>query len=727
MPMALPLGVILLVVAGNCVEAYSMNDFVSFTSTYCPGSYNCHQRNETLSFPYMCECHDDCLKHSSCCYDAPAYEKREMKRSLERSRCVLKTKMTVRCLDGWKDREIQELCDTASPWSFFRSKEPFLHLPVTSKVTNTTYPNYYCAICNRDAEHIKVWNYLFGCKYPSQSYIVGKKYSPSELKKILDTLAVKNCSDCSIGNGMMTTNPTYSDETQEWRISITTNKGKLFFSCRPSISAGLIGEPLHSCVEEIETCAENWNDKEVEDLCKSFKGSISIQRPLISYRNVFCAICNNVFNAHLCHRYPEIGVSEFYPYPLQFLYEVPDMKNKDLKLKCEADEDFYPNYCTKEKPKNILCQLSENHYGDFCIKRDHAPKSFFSDPGRNNQMDGENSTGDEIEVHKTVSSKSSNKIHHMNGTHGDTLLTRILETEKSSFLSWVTFSLISVSMACLLLHLAISVLSKELRSLPGRNRASLCLSLLLSYITFITGPFLETNTTACYVSASVMYFSWIASFCWMTVIGFDTWWCFEKTATDFHLAQGSGWFRFLLYSVSSWLTSAMALAVLIIIDQIQPEGIDKSLLPKLGREICWFGENESLQVFFVYPVITVVVIITILFVRTAWVIFKSSQGNGNVTKNCARRNLFKINLRLGVIMGIPWTTYITSWYFGTTFLEYIFVIMNSFQGTFIFFAFSCKREIWAGLLKKCQAALNNVRKNDIQQTTSTLGIQDEQL
>ncbi|XP_064084426.1 uncharacterized protein LOC135200073 [Macrobrachium nipponense] len=697
MPMALPLGLILLVVAGNGVQAYSMNDFISYTSTFCPGFYSCQQRNESVDFPQTCECHDDCIKYSTCCYDATAYEKREMKRSLERSKCIYETRMTVKCSEGWKDEKIQELCEMASPLDFSSSKTPILHLPVTSKVTNATYPNYYCAICNRDAEHIQGWKYEFGCSSTKVRYL-DSNFPQLVKERMLSKL--ENCSDCNMTTKNIISNDfnlTFPDESEDWRISVKIGKEEISFYCQTKIYYRQpIDQPLEKCFEEIDTCLKNWNDKEVEDLCNSFKGYI--EGNFRYYRNIFCAICNKVFHPKLCSWNPSAeGV--VFRYDFRILYKVPEMTNQDLKSKCEADEDFFPNYCSEEKTTDILCQLSENRYRDgFCIKKDNSPKRIFGD--------GNNS---------------------MNGTHGDILLMGTLGTEKSSILSWVTFSLISISVVCLLLHLAISVLSKEMRSLPRRNMASLCISLLLSYITFITGPFLETNTTACYVSASVMYFSWIASFCWMSVIGFDTWWCFEKMATDFHLAQGSGWFRFLLYSVSSWLTSAVALAVLIIIDQIQPEGIDISLLPKLGREICWFGENESLQVFFVYPVISFVVIITILFVRTAWIIFKSSQGNGNVTENCARRNLFKINLRLGVIMGIPWTTYILSWCFGTTFLTYVFVIMNSLQGTFIFFAFSCKRKRWRTLLRNCQAGLNTVRKKNIEETTSTPATEDDKL
>ncbi|XP_066941803.1 uncharacterized protein [Macrobrachium rosenbergii] len=740
--MTFVLGVILLVVAGSYVEASSMNDFVSSTSTFCPRVYSCQQRNNSVDFLGICECHDDCVKYSTCCYDADAYEKTNMKRSLERSRCIYESRMIVKCSDRWKDGEIQELCERASPLSFSQSKEPLLHLPVRSKKTNTTYPNYYCAICNYDAEEITVWEYLFGCSFPSwlgvdikdkKSIELVKKNILSELEKVSDTGAVENCSDCSVRSGLMTTkniistnlNITFSGEGQGWIVSTMFNSKEIHLTCGPMILESLVKAPREACMEEIDTCAEHWNDREIEDLCKSFEGLI--ERNNKDYRNVFCAVCNNVYIDDPCNITFSAAKGEPYS-PLSILYRIPDIKNQHLNSKCKADEDVFPGFCS-EGNSSILCQLSEDRYRDgICIKRDNSSNSSFSDPGRNNQMmAGKNSTNDEVHFHKTLSDRGLNKYKYTNETQGDAFSKVTQRIEKSSVLSWVTLSLMSLSVVCLLFHLVISVLSKELRSLPGRNLASLCLSLLLSYITFITGPFLESKTTACYVSASVMYFSWMSSFCWMSVIAFDTWWCFEKTAQDFHRAQGSRWFRFLLYSISSWLTSAVALAVLITIDCIQPEGIDISLLPKLGQGICWFGGNDSLQVFFVYPVITFVLIITLLFLRTVWVISKSSHKNGNVSENCARRNLFKINLRLAAIMGIPWTTYIISWYFGTTFLEYVFVIMNSLQGTFIFFAFSCKRERWTSLLEKCQAGLNNVRKKDIQLTTLTLETEDEQL
>jgi hypothetical protein len=80
---------------------------------------------------------------------------------------------------------------------------------------------------------------------------------------------------------------------------------------------------------------------------------------------------------------------------------------------------------------------------------------------------------------------------------------------------------LSVSLGCLALHLAISAATPRLRNLPAMNLASLCVALLLFYCILLVRIALDGVP---YVKLDiVMYYSLLATFCWMLVIAFDVW------------------------------------------------------------------------------------------------------------------------------------------------------------------------------------------------------------
>lgn len=71
----------------------------------------------------------------------------------------------------------------------------------------------------------------------------------------------------------------------------------------------------------------------------------------------------------------------------------------------------------------------------------------------------------------------------------------------------MTLAGLGVSVVFLLLHLLAFALVPELRNLSGKNLASLCLSLLVAYVSFIAGQLLgREDGAACLVAAVLTYY-----------------------------------------------------------------------------------------------------------------------------------------------------------------------------------------------------------------------------
>lgn len=74
----------------------------------------------------------------------------------------------------------------------------------------------------------------------------------------------------------------------------------------------------------------------------------------------------------------------------------------------------------------------------------------------------------------------------------------------------MTLAGLGVSIVFLLLHLLAFALVPELRNLSGKNLASLCLSLLVAYVSFIAGQFMGPEDGAgCLVTAVLTYYRYV--------------------------------------------------------------------------------------------------------------------------------------------------------------------------------------------------------------------------
>jgi FtsH-binding integral membrane protein len=85
------------------------------------------------------------------------------------------------------------------------------------------------------------------------------------------------------------------------------------------------------------------------------------------------------------------------------------------------------------------------------------------------------------------------------------------------------------------LHLAIFVATPRLMNLPAMNLASLCVALLLLYISFLVGMFLKPP---CVELAVITHYSLLATFCWTLIISFDVWRTIRRSAIKLQIFSG---------------------------------------------------------------------------------------------------------------------------------------------------------------------------------------------
>ncbi|XP_076028626.1 uncharacterized protein LOC143017726 [Oratosquilla oratoria] len=283
-------------------------------------------------------------------------------------------------------------------------------------------------------------------------------------------------------------------------------------------------------------------------------------------------------------------------------------------------------------------------------------------------------------------------------THQDGILVCAPELQVDKFsatMAWVTIVGLSISSVCIVLHLLAFVVVPELRNLSGKNLASLCVALLTAYVAFILGQFGEPGKPECFVLAAVMYYFFLASFCWMNVMAFDIWRTLRMATSELRVSTGRQWKKFVAYSFYGWILPAAALGTLVAIDLQRPEEVSRAYLPMMGEFRCWFGQRKALLVFFAAPLATIMAFNIILFIFAVRMVAASTQSTAKMT-SCSpqQQDQFKLYMRLALLMGLTWISGIVAGYLNLEPIWYIFVVLNSFQGLFIFLAFTCTRKVW---------------------------------
>ena len=278
---------------------------------------------------------------------------------------------------------------------------------------------------------------------------------------------------------------------------------------------------------------------------------------------------------------------------------------------------------------------------------------------------------------------------------GILVCTTLAEEEKfSNIMGYVTLAGLGISCICIMIHLIAFMFVPDLRNLSGRNLCSLCICLLFAYGSFILGVFGEAGKLECFVLAAVMYYFFLASFCWMNVMAFDIWYTLRLATSELRVSSGGQWRKCIIYSIYGWLLPAVAIVTLIVLDLVKPENISENYLPEFGERWCWFGQRKALLVFFAAPLSIIMGINIIMFIMTARIIASTTNSTAKMSTSAPHQNQFKLYMRLALLMGLTWISGIVAGYLQLEIIWYIFVLLNTLQGLFIFVAFTCTRKVF---------------------------------
>ncbi|XP_033609013.1 uncharacterized protein LOC111868619 [Cryptotermes secundus] len=216
------------------------------------------------------------------------------------------------------------------------------------------------------------------------------------------------------------------------------------------------------------------------------------------------------------------------------------------------------------------------------------------------------------------------------------------EDKRNSILNYISLFGLSVSVACLVLHLAISSGTPRLRNLPAMNLASLCVALLLFYFILLVRIALDGIP---HVGLDIaMHCSLLATFSWMLVISFDVWNAIRRSTKKLQLSSGMKWKRFAVYSVFGWVEPVLITMITV---------LSVSIIKRYSNFLrnSWFSNPLVSHVLVSAPFCVFMTLNIAFFIWSACLVYSTKS---KMESRSTARTQLCLFVRLFVIMGLTW-------------------------------------------------------------------------
>ncbi|GAB6030802.1 hypothetical protein CHUAL_007649 [Chamberlinius hualienensis] len=256
-------------------------------------------------------------------------------------------------------------------------------------------------------------------------------------------------------------------------------------------------------------------------------------------------------------------------------------------------------------------------------------------------------------------------------------------------------------------------------------KALLChiISLLIMYITMTVRSFVTDYNSdfGRLLLFGLQYVSALATFLWLNVLAFELWRVFSNlqgnTSTLGPQQAKKRWF--IAKCCYAW-GIPMVLCLLIIGLSYDSTSSNYFDLP-FARNVSWFQSDKTMFYFFYLPIIIILIENVVFFGLTIWHIRSASRGTDILNKKVSKQ-LFRVCVKLFVVMGIFWFAEVISWQFSHEIDEavwYVTDLINALQGVAIFLVYVCKRSTWKMLKKRWKGQKGGSQNS--KSTSSTSG------
>lgn len=287
--------------------------------------------------------------------------------------------------------------------------------------------------------------------------------------------------------------------------------------------------------------------------------------------------------------------------------------------------------------------------------------------------------------------------------------------EPDEVMERVSYILLWISVAAMLVVLLTYIAFGSLRNLPGCNTMNLTFSVTIMQITFLFGQRDRVTGIACKIVAHLLHYEILCCFMWMNVMAFDLYKTFGNKNILSNIRSKRKYLpRYMAYA---YLSPVVIILTTSLLDIFAPES---RFAPNYGLgNGCWITKQYSAVLFFAVPLAAIMCLNFLLFLLTVLAMrsVKNLLNLENQKSQRGRNDVF-LYAKMALVIGLTWSVSFAAAYtdecilFGKI-LRDLFIVLNTLQGVFIFWVFVCNRRIYE-LYKKAfvnlfQKILNHVK------------------
>nr|XP_031293321.1 adhesion G protein-coupled receptor E2 isoform X1 [Camelus dromedarius] len=248
--------------------------------------------------------------------------------------------------------------------------------------------------------------------------------------------------------------------------------------------------------------------------------------------------------------------------------------------------------------------------------------------------------------------------------------------EEDPALAVITYVGLSLSLLCLLLVALTFLLCKAIQNTSTSLHLQLSICLFLAHLLFLTAIDRTQVKVLCAIVAGALHYLYLAAFTWMLLEGLHLF----LTARNLTVVNYSSVNRFM-----KWLMFPVGYGVPAVI-----VAISAATRPNLyGTPTrCWLHSEKGFKWGFLGPVCAIFSVNLALFLMTLWILKSklSSLNSDMSTLQNTRMLTFKATAQL-FILGCTWCLGILQVGPAAHVMAYLFTIINSLQGVFIFLVY----------------------------------------
>ncbi|XP_029769862.1 adhesion G protein-coupled receptor E3-like, partial [Terrapene carolina triunguis] len=240
-------------------------------------------------------------------------------------------------------------------------------------------------------------------------------------------------------------------------------------------------------------------------------------------------------------------------------------------------------------------------------------------------------------------------------------------------LTIITYVGLTLSLLCLLLAILTFLLCRSIRNVSTSLHLQLCLCLFLANLLFLTTVTRTGSQVACAVIAGLLHFLFLACFSWMFLEGLHLFLTVRNLKVVNYTSAGRFKKRFMYPFGYGFPALVVAISA-----AVNPDGYGTS-------KHCWLSLESGFRWSFLGPVCAIILINITFFALTLWILRnRLSSLNADVSTLRDHRLLtFKAITQL-FILGCTWSLGLLQVGPAAMVMAYLFTIVNSLQGAFIF-------------------------------------------